>query len=982
MKTTFSKHLLFVVAVIVFANTLMAQTFKSPFQFTIPLKDSLSSVLRFTEPKPITSNEKLKLSNDGHFITSSGERVRLFGPTISYTACYPDSADAILLAKRLQQLGYNAVRFHGWDVTANWGMILANNATTTSGGFNQSELKRMDWFIYQLKQHGIYVFLNNAGFIPRSGDGVADHDSIQYSWSVRAIQFVSPSYQDAHLRFLKNFFNRVNPYTNTAYKDEPTLALFQCSDDNSITTFWRDNFYVGTSNSLLSQKHIATLDSLFNKYLLNKYGSTDALRSAWTTQLSSTNSLLKDGGFEDVFSSPWQLNISDPGQAVISFSDADKVEGSQSVRIRIGKSVDQWFQMQFSQAQIPAVSGKQYELTFSAKTTPQQGKRFVVISLLRNENPFNGLGLYDTVNLTSTWNSYSLRFTMNDTYSNAILMFGLGGSNGDVFLDNVNLKEVRYTALEQSESLSSFSVKRNAFGDTRIPTSRLADNSLFYSWLAETYYKRLSMMLKDTLKSSILIGGGNTITYLNDVYESNSLDFSSTTTGSGYFTQYETVDKPWYLYNQSSIETPWGSTVFGASRAKISNKPMVVSRYTTPYPSRFINEIMTYAPAYFSFQDYDAYFLSEWHNNRFNLHSSSKEKGSFWNLATMFSLDALAPIATHLFRNGLVSKSQEVIKINHSKELLAMPQWQVNGYFLNEFSDSRIPFFRRIEIDSFDSKVRSFLPHLVIPEYNNPNGINMQSVVTDTKELLWNQEDGWLKINTPKCIGFTGKSNNGITDFDTQGSIITAEQRDSNAMCTYYWVSKDTLPIAQSRSSLITLVSRQQNEGAVWDGDNSIWRNWGSGAVQIEALNFRYSIRSLFDSLLVFPLDSLGRRVGTVIRASKSNNRFTFSLDQTIHKSVWFEVEQKNIPSSVSELVEEVLFDVYPNPATEFLTLLRKNDSEAMVRIESIDGKTALEKNINGSLVRLSTSNLPSGVYSLTLRSGSSSYSSTFTIVR
>jgi hypothetical protein len=984
MKTTLSKYLFGVVLCFLLANSVMAQTFKSPFQFTIPLKDSLSSVLQLTSSllKPITATERLRLSNDGHFVTTSGERVRLFGPIVSYTACYPDSADAILLAKRLQQLGYNAVKFHGWDVTATWGTILPNDAQTTSAAFNESEMKRMDWFIYQLKQHGVYVYLNNVGYTPRSGDGITDSDSIQYSWSVRAIQYASPAYQDAHLRFLKRFFNRVNPYTKVAYKDEPTLALFQCTDENSLLSYWNNNFFLGTPNRLLSQRQVATLDTLFNLYLIGKYGNNNALRQAWTTQPTNTNSILKDGGFEDVFSSPWQLNTNDGGQAVISFSDADKVEGTQSVRIRIGKPVDQWYQMQFSQAQVPAISGKQYELTFSAKTTVQQNRRFIVVGLIRNENPYNSLGLYDTVYLSPTWNTFSLKFTMTDTYPNSLLMLGLGGSSGDVFFDNVNLKEITLPALAQNESLNSFSVKRNAWGDISIPTQRLADNSLFYTWLAETYFVRLKRMLQDTLKSSILVGGDNVMNYLNDVYATKSLDFTSANAGSGYLTQYESVDKPWYVYNQSSLETNWGGAIFAVSRAKVSNKPLVVCRYITPYPSRFINETMTYAPAYFSFQDYDAFFISEWQNNRYNLHSSSKEKGSFWSMSSMYSLDALAPMASYLFRNGLVRKSEEVIKINQSLELLTMPQWQNSGYFLKEYADSRIPFFRRIELDSFDSKVRSFLPHLVIPEYNNPNGINMKSVQTDTKELTWNQEDGWMKINTPRCIGYTGKANTGITDFDTQGSVITAEQQDSNPMCTYYWVSKDSLPIAQSKNSLIALVSRQQNAGAVWDGDNSVWKNWGTGAVQIEALNVRYSVRSLFDSLLIYPLDSLGKRIGTVIRATKSNNRFSFILDQAIHKTVWFEVEQKNIPTSVSESLDEALFDIYPNPASDMITLLRKDDSEAVVRIESIDGRAILEKSVSGLLARISVSTLPSGVYSLTLRSGINSFSSKITIIR
>ena len=75
---------------------------------------------------------------------------------MAFGANFPTHEDAEKVAGRMAKFGINCVRFHHMDMqTAPTGIFAADGRT-----LDPDRLDRLDYFIAQLKAHGIYADLN------------------------------------------------------------------------------------------------------------------------------------------------------------------------------------------------------------------------------------------------------------------------------------------------------------------------------------------------------------------------------------------------------------------------------------------------------------------------------------------------------------------------------------------------------------------------------------------------------------------------------------------------------------------------------------------------------------------------------------------------------------------------------------------------------------------------------------------------------
>ena len=89
---------------------------------------------------------------DGHFVDDRGQRLRFIGTNATFSAAFPEKEQAPAIAARMAQLGINVVRFHHLDARDIW--------LPGQQALDPAKLDRLDWFIHNLKQHGIYTNLN------------------------------------------------------------------------------------------------------------------------------------------------------------------------------------------------------------------------------------------------------------------------------------------------------------------------------------------------------------------------------------------------------------------------------------------------------------------------------------------------------------------------------------------------------------------------------------------------------------------------------------------------------------------------------------------------------------------------------------------------------------------------------------------------------------------------------------------------------
>lgn len=173
---------------------------------------------------------------DGHLCTAAGKRLRIWGVNFTGGACYPEPADAPVVAEHLARLGINCVRFHFLD--SNWGKgaSIFRQGTDTTAELDPDQLDRLDRFVRELKQRGIYSNLNlNVGRVFRKADGVADYESIGLG---KVLQYFDDRIAELHREYAAQLLSHRNPYTKAEYRNEPAVAIVELLNENSLVESW------------------------------------------------------------------------------------------------------------------------------------------------------------------------------------------------------------------------------------------------------------------------------------------------------------------------------------------------------------------------------------------------------------------------------------------------------------------------------------------------------------------------------------------------------------------------------------------------------------------------------------------------------------------------------------------------------------------------------------------------------------------------
>ena len=169
-------------------------------------------------------------------------------------------------AKQLRMQGYNMVRFHYLDAVLMGG-------SKKDFQFNPKTLDQFEYFIYCLKQNGIYV--NFDAMASRIGW------SHGYSWSAKPgdnrnfkldIHF-NPEVRKNWENGVRTLLTRVNPYTKTRLVDDPVLALAVSFNEQEFAFSRGRNFSIA--------------QAAWQSFLKRRYGSIAALKKSWGNEADS-----------------------------------------------------------------------------------------------------------------------------------------------------------------------------------------------------------------------------------------------------------------------------------------------------------------------------------------------------------------------------------------------------------------------------------------------------------------------------------------------------------------------------------------------------------------------------------------------------------------------------------------------------------------------------------------------------------------------
>lgn len=960
--------------VFLLTSVCVSQTLRSPMNSNI--KELNENSILFTAQKPI---QQISVSPQGTLVDENGTRQKFVGGILVNTACFPDSVQAIQMAKRFQALGMNSIRlvnfdFPFWDQSS----ILIPFSTQRSDALDPNQMKKFDWFIYQLHEHGIYVHLTFFTlFSPRINDN-AGITAVDYNWQTlgRNINYFDTDYQRVQKQILSLFFTHTNPYLKTAYKDYKGILAIDLTDRNSMIQYLVAGHLHPQSQGgtgLYATKYTSKLDTLFNLYLQKKYSTDQNRRAAWRTMSPDSSNVLQNHSFENRFSSVWNFFTYEGTVALPEYSETNKTEGALGMRVFIQNPGTDFWHIQLYQAFPKIDKYKRYRISFDAKTSVPS--RRILVQVHNSEAPYQSYGFATQITLTGNWQPYSYEFRALESDVNPRLMFGLGVDMGDIFLDNVSVQEISDPALPQNESIQNLSVRRMLINDPYVNQGIIADNFGFYTQLMEDYNTSMYTYLKNTLNVQCLIGSNQEHAILNDVYAIRTMDFSQSGTSWDWRRRISDVvpDSVWRIDNNPMLSVTWGGNIGNIARSKIKNKPMFLSRVIMPFPSSSLHEMVTVWPAYAAFQDWDVIYLENMTDNLEILSSPSYIKNnhnSHWNNVSLLSF--FQPMKS-MFVNTGISKGNSVLEIPQTLKALENPIIDQQGmYWLNGPADGRVPLFRRTEISGFDNQQQAYRPQDQISQLSSDFGVDLSKLVTDTEEINWNALDTTFTVNSPSVKLVTGKVTSKIFPLnDVQLTFLDPLGYGSVAV-----TSLENSPLRQSKNSLITVGSRTSHVNSVWQQNNSIWQNWGNGAVHSEAIQVIVRIDSDFDSLVVNVLDENGMPKRTFPAEKIATKRFRIQIDQKVDNAYWFHVQGIKYPTSVlSENITQQ-FEVFPHPVIATSTISVPSSNKYLSRSVTLKDmygnivKNFGELSNNEQTLLLHSSNLANGVYFLHIDEG------------
>lgn len=194
--------------------------------------DSAVDLARLLEA-PAGKNGFLRVQGE-HLVWTNGVRFRIWGANLCGPDCFPDKEVAPLIAADLARLGFNAVRFHHLD--SDWGRSIFDAARDDTRQLSAENLDRLDFFIAELKQRGIYANLNlNVLRRYKAGDGVRDWKLLGIG---KSATYFNPRLIELQHEYARQLLTHKNAYTGNEYRREPAVAAVEMVNENSVLEGW------------------------------------------------------------------------------------------------------------------------------------------------------------------------------------------------------------------------------------------------------------------------------------------------------------------------------------------------------------------------------------------------------------------------------------------------------------------------------------------------------------------------------------------------------------------------------------------------------------------------------------------------------------------------------------------------------------------------------------------------------------------------
>ncbi len=834
-----------------------------PFVLSYEPTDSITNISEWLD-LPAGKHGFIRAEN-GHFVTDAG-RIRLWATNLCFEACFPTKEEAERLARRLASLGINCVRMHHMDNRHIWGK--SPNKLT----IDPEMLDKLDYLIYQLKLHGIYTNLNlhvSRQFGPAEGfpavEGLPNYDKGIDNFEPRMIEYQK--------KYARDLLTHVNPYTGTAYINEPAIAMVEINNENAAFDEYRKGAF-----DHLPEPYASQLRKLWNAWLKKKYGSDEALRKAWNAQRQPLGEeILKNRDFSGPWERVWNLqrdNLSEVVAEVIP----NGFQGKPALRLRVIRNGQETWIPQLSQGGFPVAKGQVYTLRFWLKAD-KPGR--IDVNCMMNHDPWQRLGLSADVQTSVEWKEYRLSFVADRDDPNARITFSQLRP-GTYELADVSLRPGGVIGLEEGQSLADQTVPIVPARGPQMTAAARADFADFLWDLERDYWWEMYRFLKEELKLKPLVAGTQ-LSY-SPVHIQAGLDYIDS---HAYWQHPVFPGRPWdpenwYVRNLALVNQP-GGTLSGLANRRVEGLPFTVSEYNHPAPNEYAAEGFPMIAAFGAFQDWDGIFSFTYSHSR---DYEPRKITGFFDIKSEVTKLVHMPACVAMFYRGDVQPATQAVVVGMTREkeqsILreTLNPWALTADRLG--IPANLSLLHRVAMALKEPSDRVPLPTL---------SAEQKVFLSDTQQICWDVSQpgaGVFLVNSPKTKLVTGFPA-GRT-FNLDGIQIQIGETELGWATVSLTVIKGD-GFDRPGRLLLAATGKAQNTG--WDlrkeGDRvTVGRRWGDEPILCEGVPARIVLPVSSSRVKVYALDEVGRRRDAV--TVSGDDQAVVEIGPQ-YRTLWYEVE-------------------------------------------------------------------------------------------
>ncbi len=845
------------------ALALMAQTPVATgwFPFVVPWDSSRPGSITdvsFLNEMPAGKNGRI-IRKGNHFVEErTGRQVRFLGTNMAGDAAFPSHADADKIASRLASLGINVCRFH--HLQADWTAAAGNSiwkADKLYREFNPDAVDRMDYFVAALKKKGIYSNINlqtTRKYLPEMG---FPQSVLQIPDICKKIDKVDRKMIEFQKQYARDLIGRTNPYTGMKYSEDPAIAFIEINNENSLVG-WPGEAPGATLNGL-PEYFRNEIQAAWSKWLLSKYNLSSRLAASWKGSNSSSG-----GAPLTSAASQWVLENHSNGDVEFTTS---KGVSAPNFRVNVKSNAGPDWHVQARIGGINFIEGQTYTLTFKAKSDVACT---IPVSATLDESDWHNIGLATNAEVGQKERVFAYSFVATDVHENHNRVgFVLGKTRGVIEVSDLRVVPGMVEAnIPTDASLKAGTVPLPDAGSKQ----QMADYAAFLADTETAFSTEMRGFLhkelgfKSNLVDSQVSWGG--LTSLKREAQSDYAD------NHAYFQHPSFPGASWDASNWvignvsmvSGMRTGYGE-LSGLAQYRFADRPYSISEYNHPAPNDFRAEMMPLYSSFAALQDWDAIYTFDYGATGKGFKNDQIQ--GFFAVSTDPAKVAFHPAAALMFRQGLVPTAVSKATLTFDKDVPWTPDfnawtaWSKSGFKSYNTHATGIQTSKGVSkpILLADKPSES-----VIKTTSRPSGVIYSVNAPEAKSL----------------VGLVGGQTFALDNI----TVTFPKFGDNFAAMTL--TAMDKLPFAKSKSVLLTLVGKVENQEMGWNKDRtSVGNQWGHGPVIAEGIPCKVSLPGKI-GYKVYALNASGKRDHQVISVITAG-MIVFTVSPT-DRTLWYEI--------------------------------------------------------------------------------------------